>query len=303
MKQHVTSFILASTLLLLGASSPASGEKELIIRLQAEVLVLQRQLRDLQESFDKAQTQSGMAIQKLAESSESSVRSLTNIEESFRLSQTSQTNNSAGINSHLNKILEKLNANEQKIGGLTQQITSLQGTVEQYKLRLDRDKEERQQRERSQAEATPTITSAEQLYAYAYSLFNQSKYEQAIMYFRQYLNGYGQSEAADNALYWIAESQQMQGRQAEALKEFDALLTKYPRTDRAASATYKRGLLLLQLERRDEGVEALKNVIMQYPMSPEASQASQELTRLGENVTPANSPKNTGRTRGSKQPL
>jgi tol-pal system protein YbgF len=303
MKQPAPWILVALFGVLLGASSPVSGEKELIIRLQGEVLVLQRQLRDLQESIDKAQGQSTATLQKLADSSDGSQRILTIIEESLRTTQTSQTNNLAGTNSRLNKIIEQLAGNEQKFNQLGQQIQSLRGSVDQFQRRLDSDKEEQKERDRKQADATPTITSPEQLYSFAYNQFSQGKYEQAIANFKRYLDGYSQTEAADNALFWIAESLNAQGKSGESLKEYERLLTMFPRSDRTASAHFKRGMLLLQLERRDEGVTSLRNVITQFPASPEAAQAAQELTRLGESLsTPVPPPSNkvNSRVRGSR---
>lgn len=285
MKEHAPWVLVSAMVVLLGASSPASGEKELIIRLQGEVLVLQRQLRDLQESFDKGQGQSNAALQKLADSSDGSQRILASIEESFKTTQTSQTNNLAGTNARLNKIIEQLTANEQKFNQLGQQVQGLRGTVEQYQRRIETVNDEQRDREKKQADAVPTITSPEQLYSFAYNQFSQGKYDQAIANFRRYLDGYGQTEAADNALFWIAESLNAQSKPAEALREYERLLTDYPRTDRAASATFKKGVLLLQLERREEGVNTLRNVIAQFPAAPEATQATQELTRLGESLT------------------
>lgn len=293
MKEHAPWILVSALVVLLGASSPASGEKELIIRLQGEVLVLQRQLRDLQESFDKAQGQSNATLQKLADSSDGSQRILAGIEESFKTTQTSQTNNLAGTNARLNKIIEQLTANDQKFNQLGQQVQGLRGTVEQYQRRLESASEEQREREKKQADTVPTITSPEQLYSFAYNQFSQGKYDQAIANFRRYLDGYGQTEAADNALFWIAESLNAQGKAAEAMREYDRLLTDYPRTDRAASATFKKGVLLLQLERREEGVSALRTVIAQYPAAPEASQATQELTRLGESPTAPAAPPTT----------
>ncbi|MBI1761588.1 MAG: tetratricopeptide repeat protein [Acidobacteria bacterium] len=297
MKEHAPWIIVSALVVLLGASSPASGEKELIIRLQGEVLVLQRQLRDLQESFDKAQGQSNASLQKLADSSEGSQRILAGIEESFKTTQTSQTNNLAGTNARLNKIIDQLTTNEQKFNQLGQQVQGLKSTVEQYQHRLDTVNEEQREREKKQADAVPTITGPEQLYSFAYNQFSQGKYDQAIANFRRYLNGYGQTEAADNALFWIAESLTAQGKIAEALREYERLLIDYPNSDRGASTTFKKGVLLLQLERREEGVGALRSVIARYPASPEASQATQELTRLGESLTPPAQPATKPNTR------
>lgn len=302
MKQYMPWILVALLCVLVGASSPASGEKELIVRLQGEILVLQRQLRDLQEAVDKAQGQSTSALQRLAESSEGSQRILANLEDAFKSTQTSQVNNLAGTNARLTKIVDQLSANEQKFGQVGQQIQRLRETVEQYQRRLDSEKAAEKERTEKQADAIPTITSPDQLYSFAYNQYSQGKYEQAIANFHRYLDGYGQTEAADNALFWIAESLNAQGKTSEALKEYERLLADHPKSDKAASAQFKKSMLLLQLEKREEGVNTLRAVIAQYPASPEAAQATQELTRLGESLAAPIQPpaKNNVRTRSNR---
>lgn len=302
MKQYTPWIIVALLCVLVGASSPASGEKELIIRLQGEVLVLQRQLRDLQEAFDKAQGQSTAVLQRLVETSEGSQRTLAGLEDSFKSTQTSQVNNLAGTNARLTKIIDQLSTNEQRFNQVGQQIQSLRQTVEQYQRRLEHERTLEKERAEKQAETVPTITSPDQLYAFAYNLYSQGKYDQAIANFRRYLDGFGQTEAADNAIFWIAESLNAQGKTSEALREYERLLADYPRSDKAVSAQFKKAILLLQLERREEGVNTLRVVIAQHPASPEAAQATQELTRLGESLAaPVQTPaKNNVRTRSSR---
>src|SRR4030095_13731538 len=269
MKQYTPWILVVLLCVLVGASSPASGEKELIIRLQGEVLVLQRQLRDLQEAFDKAQGQSSVTLLKLVETSEGSQRTLTNLEDSFKTTQTSQVNNLAGTNARLTKIIDQLSTNEQKFNQVGQQIQRLRETVEQYQRRLETEKAAEKERVEKHAHAIPTTTSPDQLYSFAYNLYSQGKYEQAIANFRRYLDGYGQTEAADNALFWIAESLNAQGKIGEELKEYERLLVDYPRSDKTALAQFKKAILLLQLERREDGVNVLRIIIAQYPASPE----------------------------------
>ena len=74
--KHYSPFILFGILIFaLGANM--SSDKDLIIRLQGEVLVLQKQVRDLQESFDKSTGQSVTLIQKVTDNSETTLRSLS----------------------------------------------------------------------------------------------------------------------------------------------------------------------------------------------------------------------------------
>jgi len=257
--------------LAIGASLPNSNDKELIIRLQGEILVLQRQLRDLQESFDRWQVKSETSLNNLGSASETSTRTLSSIDEKLQRNQGSQANAVAGVNSHLAKISESLSANNQQVSQLNQNVNSLKQTLQDFQRRL-----------REQEEIRPNTDDPELAFAQAYQKYKKGEHESAISLFRSYLRTFGQTEKSDDASFWIAESQANQGKLAEALAEYDILLTRYPEGDKAASARFKKGLTLLQMERRQEGVEALKSVITLHPNTRESGLAKSELLRLGE---------------------
>src|SRR5262245_35614048 len=87
----------AAILLITGASVSTRDDKELIIRLQGEVLVLQRQIRDLQESFDKWQVKSETSLNNLGSASDTSARTLSSIDDKLQRNQGSQANAVAGV--------------------------------------------------------------------------------------------------------------------------------------------------------------------------------------------------------------
>lgn len=58
------------------AASPNVGDRDLIVRLQGEVLVLQRQIRDLQESVDRHYETSNAALQRLADAGSETTKTL-----------------------------------------------------------------------------------------------------------------------------------------------------------------------------------------------------------------------------------
>jgi tol-pal system protein YbgF len=266
------------TLAVLGAAgSFGDKEREMIAKLQGEVLVLQRQVRDLQESIDKTSGQAAAGLQRVSENSETALRALSNIEEAVKSSQTVQNNNLAGASAKINRLAEQSALTDQRLTQILREISGLKTTIE-------RQQQQRQEAEK-QAEQAPRFDSPDQLYAAAYGLYTQGKHDAAVSNFRRYLDAYPSTEAADNALFWIAESYFAQMKYEDALREYDRIITAYPSGDRVAAAYYKMGLTLLSLERREEGVSALRNVITLQPSSPEAAQAKQELARLGESAT------------------
>lgn len=274
MKQYGPLLLGGMLILVLGATS--ASDKELIIRLQGEVLVLQKQIRDLQESFDKSTGQSVTLMQKVTDNSESTLRSLGSIEEAIRLSQTTQSNSFTGANTRINRLAEQATVTDKRLDQISTQINSLKNLIEQQA-------KQKQEDERKREATPPRFENPEQLYAYAYTQYTQGKYDEAIANFRRYVEAYGTTEAADNAQFWIGEGLFAQMRYAEALAEYDRLISNYPNGDKVIASQFKKGLSLLYLERREEGVAALRLVNASAPNSTEAAQARQELERLGEN--------------------
>lgn len=288
MKRYSPYILCGILVFALGANM--SSDKELIIRLQGEVLVLQKQVRDLQESFDKSTGQSVTLMQKVTDNSETALRSLSSLEEAIKLSQTTQSNNLRGTTTNITRLSDQVSQTDKRLDQIAGQINALKGYIEQQAV-------QRQEEEKKRETTPPRFENPEQLYAFAYTQYTQGKYDEATANFRRYVEAYGTTEAADNAQFWIGEGLFAQMRYAEALAEFERLLTVYPNGDKVAGAQLKKGMALLYLERREEGVMALRQVIASAPNSTEAAQARQELERLGENPNPPVAPRPAPKTR------
>ena len=290
MKQIKPILAVAVFVFALGASTTSYvGDKENIARLTGEVLTLQKQMRDLQESFDKNSGQSTVLLQKMSDNSETTVRTLAQIEDVMKTTTTVQTNSSTGVNARITKLAEQQGSTDQKLNNISTQINALKNLMEQQQ-------KQRVEEEKKVSQAPVRFDSPDQLYAYSYSLYSQGKFEEAVTGFRRYLEAYSTTEAADNAQFWVAEALFAQNKYADALNEYDRLISNYPNGDKVVAGQFKKGVSLLFLERREEGVNALRNVIAIAPSSNEAAQAKQELDRLGESsVAPAQPVPSTGK--------
>ena len=287
--KHYSPFIIFG-LLVFALGAKMSSDKDLIIRLQGEVLVLQKQVRDLQESFDKSSGQSVTLIQKVTDNSETTLRSLSSIEEAIKFSQTTQSNNLSGASTKINRLSEQASQTDRRLDQIAGQINALKGVIEQQA-------KQRQEEDKKKDTTPPRFENPEQLYAFAYTQYTQGKFDEAIANFRRYVEAYGTTEAADNAQFWIGEGLFAQMRYADALTEYERLLSAYPNGDKVTASQFKKGLSLLYLERREEGVANLRLVITNAPNATEAAQARQELERLGENPNLPVVPKQTTKPR------
>jgi TolA-binding protein len=273
MRRYGQLALIIALILLAGASLPSSNDKELIVRLQGEILVLQRQVRDLQESFDKWQTKSELSVDKLISTSELSTKALSSFEEKLQRSQGLQGSALTGVNNHLARISEQISINNQQISQLTKQINILKQSLQDY---------QRKTPERDGLDINASPDDRELVFALAYLKYKNGEFASAASLFREYLKTSGETERSDDAAFWIAESLVSLGKLAEALNEYDEILVRYPKGDKAAITQFRKGVALLQLERRQDGVEVLKNVLSLYPNTREAELARSELIRLGE---------------------
>jgi tol-pal system protein YbgF len=272
---------------LLASSSAFSASKE-IVRLQADVTLLQQQVRDLQKSFD---TQNAV-IQKLIEQVSDQVNILKRSVEDVKVSnQQTQAAVSARVDSvsgQFSTVNASVDLVLDRIAKLSQQLAETKAKVEV----LD------QPPAPGVAQRTVPI-SPEELYNAAYGDFIKGNYELAKQGFQEYLKSYPDTELSDNAQYWVGECNYVQRKFSEAVQEFDKVLQNYPKGDKAPAAALKKGYSLLETKNSEAGIRELRQVIQKYPTSDSAQLAKDRLSSMGVPVSekPAPAPRRTSSRR------
>lgn len=119
-------------------------------------------------------------------------------------------------------------------------------------------------------------------YQAAFELLKEQRYEPAAMAFQQFLVTYPDSELADNAQYWLAESHYVTQMFDEAITEFEVVITKFPRSRKVPDALLKMGYCSYELEQWDAARTSLERVQAEYPETTAARLAGQRLERMDE---------------------
>jgi tol-pal system protein YbgF len=119
-------------------------------------------------------------------------------------------------------------------------------------------------------------------YQAAFELLKEQRYEPAAMAFQQFLVTYPDSELADNAQYWLAESHYVTQLFGEALREFEVVITKFPRSRKVPDALLKMGYCNYELKRWAAARESLARVRAEYPETTASRLAGQRLERMDE---------------------
>jgi tol-pal system protein YbgF len=119
-------------------------------------------------------------------------------------------------------------------------------------------------------------------YQAAFELLKEQRYEPAALAFQQFLVSYPESQLADNAQYWLAESYYVTDQFENALKEFEVVISKHPRSRKVPDALLKIGYSNYELERWDAARSSLARVQSEYPDTTAARLAEQRLKRMDE---------------------
>ncbi len=122
--------------------------------------------------------------------------------------------------------------------------------------------------------------SRKRIFAAARQDYNRSKYESAVMGFRNYLAAYPNSSAADDAQYWIGESFFATKHYRKAITEFTRVLDNYPKSDRTPETLLRLGICHVRLNEPQKGAEFFTEVSKRFPDCSEARLAKAQLEEL-----------------------
>lgn len=117
-------------------------------------------------------------------------------------------------------------------------------------------------------------------YQAAFELLKEQRYEPAAMAFQQFLVSYPDSQLADNAQYWLAESYYVTQKYEQALGEFEQVINQYPNSRKVPDALLKVGYCNYELERFNDARVALGRVQADYPDTTAARLAEQRIKRM-----------------------
>ena len=220
--------------------------------LKNEVVILERQVRAMQETLDRNSGQMNALITQIVDN----VTAIRQAQGRVAEGSVSAINQVSGIG-------ERIGATNQRIDRLSEQMAELKKLVENLpKL--------------------PTMTqitpgNPDQLFAAAYGDYSRGNYDLAISEFRQYVETYPSSEMADNAQYWIGEALFAKRQFNESIVELDKVSQLFPKGDKVPGARFKKGMALAELGQQDAARAEFAALIKLYPRSNEAALARQQL--------------------------
>lgn len=129
-------------------------------------------------------------------------------------------------------------------------------------------------------EKTVEDTSEKGLYSAAKLLLDKGEFEQARKAFEAFLKPYPESDNADNARFWIAESYYREKWYEKAILEYQKVIENYPKGNKVSAALFKQGYAFANLGEKANARLILKELIKKFPQSNEAGIAAEKLKSL-----------------------
>jgi tol-pal system protein YbgF len=260
-------------IVILGVASTAqAGVKEELVRLQADVLALQNQMRQFEKSFTERTDAIRSLVVQLNDQVGKTTLALGKISSSL---ETQSAGDTAAVQSVLKEVRDlagKMDDANMRISALAQQVVDMKVQAKPIAQRAFQNAADN---------PSQLASSADQIYSEAYNDLIQGQFDFAVQGFTAFLKNFPTNDKADDAQYNIGEAYYNAGRYAEAVSAFNKVLSDYASGGKAASALFKRGKAELALGQKEGAVADFRTVVTKYPAEPEASLSKNELQKLG----------------------
>lgn len=128
------------------------------------------------------------------------------------------------------------------------------------------------------AVSIPAGNQAQNLYDSGIKNFDQRKYKEAVVSFKDFTAAYPQHKLAGNAHFWEGESYFQMQEYARAALAYQEVIAKHPGSPKLQSAMLKQGMSLYNAGKKEAARERLQELIKRYPNSPETTRARQFLS-------------------------
>jgi len=127
---------------------------------------------------------------------------------------------------------------------------------------------------------TGATGSERDVYQAAFDLLKGGKYSDAALGFESYIQQYPNGQLADNAHYWLGESNYITRKFDKALQSFAIVTQSYPQSRKIADAWLKLGYTYYEMKDTAKAKDALQKTLNAFPDSSAALLAKQRLDRI-----------------------
>lgn len=278
---------LAVTVALAALASPAAAQSRREMQMMADIRMLQEQTQQLQQQLQAA-------IDQLATSLKAINAKVDEQTTATRKSFADQKLAVDQFGTDLRIVRERIDENTVRITRLSQEVEALRLAIPQFPVTTSGAPVDPNAPPTAPGtiatpgtdpSAAPPVTlapgmSPQRLYDSAFSDYSIGQWALCIEGFDTYLRGFGRTDLADDAQYYIGECKHKDNKPAEAIDAYNRVISNYPKGDRVPDSYYKRGIVLSELGQADRARESFETLMKQFPDTELARLAKQQLDRL-----------------------
>jgi tol-pal system protein YbgF len=129
------------------------------------------------------------------------------------------------------------------------------------------------------SEASGPTDAATALYDAGIKAFDNRRYKDAVVSFKDFVAAHPNHKLAGNAYFWQGESYFQLKDYARAALAYQEVITKFAGSSKMQSSMLKQGMALYHADKKAAGRERLQELVKRYPNSPEAGRAKQFLAQ------------------------
>jgi tol-pal system protein YbgF len=253
--------LFVAALLLIIAAGPAYSQNKQILQLQADMITLQQQVRQLQSSEDANNSSIKSLVEKIADQVNSVAGGLQKITQAVgEVKAQNDTNVKevrtilTNLNTTIGELQEGLASVRTQITSVSQQVTTMKTTAE-------------------------PLAGPNDLWKNAMVESYSGLYDLALQDFQEFLSKYPNDPRAAEAHLRMGDSLQNQKKFDLAQTEYDIVLQKYPDSDTTRAALLKKGLALVEIDPQ-QAISTLNEVVKKFPNTSEAATAQSKIKEL-----------------------
>ena len=256
-------------LLLVLAAGPAYPQNKDILRLQADLITLQQQVKQLQSSIDENNNVMKTLVEKIADQVNTLTGGLQKVNQAVdqalgqAIGNLKNQNDATAkelrtiltnLNTRVSELQEGLSSVRSQMNSLSQQVMTIKTTSE------------------------PLATPNDLWKSAMLSLFS-GLYDLAVGDFQEFLSKSPNDPRAPEAHLRMGEAFFNQKKYQQAETEYDFVLQKYPESDTTRAALLKKGLALAEHD-TPQAITTLNEVVKRFPNTSEANSAQTKLREL-----------------------
>jgi len=257
--------LFVAGLLLILAAGPAYPQNKDILRLEADMIMLQQQVKQLQTSVDENNGAIKGLVEKIADQVNTLAGGLQKVNQTLDQAVGGVKTQNETTAKEMRTILSNLSTT---VGELQEGLTSVRAQITSLSQQVTTIK----------TNAEP-LAGPNDLWKSAMLNSFSGLYDLEIADFQDFLSKYPNDPRAPEAHLRMGDALVAQKKYEQAETEFDFVLQKYPESDTTRAALLKKGLALAEHD-KPQAIDTLKDVVQKFPNTSEAVNAQGKLKEL-----------------------